>query len=232
MLIDILLFQLALLKRWNEQEKQLAVEKLQSQLEIELVRNKISGQLHDDIGSTLSGVSMYSYMAGTQLQNGEHGNLKTTLHTIQENVSEVVNKLGDLVWSVKPGQPSVEVVMEKATQYASDMCRAKNISFTANIPALSNVNLSQEKCYHIYLCIKEAVNNAVKHSDAKLIELNVKRENAGIEISLTDNGNGFDQENVKHGNGLNNMQQRAKEMNFLFLITSKPGDGTIVMIKT
>ena len=231
MLIDILLFQLALLKRWNEQEKQLAVEKIQSQLEVEKLRNKISGELHDDIGSTLSGVSMYSYMANTQLQNGEHEKLKITLQTIQQSAGEVVNKLGDLVWSVKPGHDSMEVLVEKVAQYGTDMCGAKNIGFTANIPTLNNTSITEEKCYHIYLCMKEAINNAVKYSNATLLTMNVKKENAVIEISLTDNGDGFDIKKVKHGNGLNNMEQRAREMKSVFLLQSKPGEGTTVSLK-
>jgi signal transduction histidine kinase len=230
-LADIFFYLIAILKKWNYQEKQLAVQQIESQLAIEKVRNKISSQLHDDIGSTLSGVSMYSYMAISQLQVGEHGNLKTTLQTIQQSAGEVVNKLGDLVWSVKPGHDSMEVLVEKAVHYAREMCRAKSIDFTASMPALNNTNLNQEKRYHIYLCIKEAINNAVKYSNATLLKLDVKKQNTAIEISLTDNGDGFEVEQVTRGNGLNNMQQRAMEMKFVFLVQSKPGSGTCVRIK-
>ncbi len=225
---DMIFYLTAILKKWHCQEKQLAVEKIQSQLEVEKLRNKISGDLHDDIGSTLSGVSMYSYMASTQLLNGEHENLKTTLQTIQQSASEVVNKLGDLVWSVKPGKDTIEVLIEKIEQYARDMCRAKNIDFTASITVLTNTSLTQEKRYHLFLCMKEAINNAVKYSEADLLELTVKEYNQLLEITIRDNGKGFDVENVKRGNGLDNMQQRVDELGAEYLLKSEPGKGTCV----
>ncbi|MBC7509260.1 MAG: sensor histidine kinase [Ferruginibacter sp.] len=229
MLIDILLFQLALLKRWNEQEKQLAVEKLQSQLEMEKIRNKISSELHDDIGSTLSGVSMYSYMANTQLQNGEHENLKTTLQTIQQSAGEVVNKLGDLVWSVKAGQHSLQLLFERLEQYGFEMCKAKNIQFKTNI-LISNFSLPSEKHYQLYLFCKEAINNAAKYSEASMLELIVKESNQLLEITLSDNGKGFDAESVKRGNGLDNMQKRATEMGADFNLQSKPDKGCLISL--
>jgi len=129
MLIDIMLFQLALLKRWNEQEKQLAIEKILSQLEVEKLRNKISSQLHDDIGSTLSGVSMYSHLTNKQMERGEHEKAKVSLHIIQQSANEMSEKLNDLVWSVNPSQDSLPMMLERLQQYGLDMCSAKNMQF-------------------------------------------------------------------------------------------------------
>ncbi len=82
MLTDVILFQLTLLKRWIEQEKQLSIEQIQQQLAIEKVRNQISSQLHDDMGSTLSGISMYSHLTDKQMANSEFANAKASLQII------------------------------------------------------------------------------------------------------------------------------------------------------
>ena len=232
MLIDILLFQLALLKRWNEQEKQLAVEKLQSLLAVEKLRNKISAQLHDDIGSTLSGVSMYSYLINNQLENREYDKVKTSLHIIQQSANEMADKLNDLVWSVNPKQDSLPLVLERLHQYGLDMCSAKNIQFKMDIPAIGfAIDLSTEHRYQLFLFIKEAINNAVKYSEATLLQLIVKENNQLLEIAICDTGKGFDAADVKRGNGLNNMQKRADELNAEFEIQSKAGEGCVILLK-
>lgn len=76
-LLEIFFFNIAIFKKWNYQEKQLALLQVENQLAIEKVRNKISSQLHDDIGSTLSGVSMYSHLANDLLEKGEKNNVKS-----------------------------------------------------------------------------------------------------------------------------------------------------------
>ncbi|MBC7535038.1 MAG: hypothetical protein H7258_05030, partial [Ferruginibacter sp.] len=134
MLIDIIFFQLALLKRWNEQEKQLAVEKLQSMLAVEKLRNKISSELHDDIGSTLSGVSMYSHLSNNQMNRGEYEKAKASLNIIQNSANEMVDRLNDLVWSVKPSQDSLQQLFDRLQQYGLEMCQAKNIQFSIHKP--------------------------------------------------------------------------------------------------
>jgi len=229
-LADIFFYLIAILKKWNYQEKQLAVQQVEKLLAIERIRNKISGELHDDIGSTLSGVSMYSYLATDLLEKGEYGNAKKNLHLIQSSTNEVVEKLADLVWSANPEQDSLQLFFERLEQYGFDMCKAKNIQFKSNI-FIRNVDLPVENRYQLYLFCKEAINNAVKYSEAGLLELIVKESNHLLEIYISDNGKGFDVESIKRGNGLNNMQKRADELGAFLEMQSKPGEGTRVHIK-
>jgi signal transduction histidine kinase len=226
MLIDIILFQLALLKSWNEQEKQLAVEKLQSQLEVERVRNKISGELHDDIGSTLSGVSMYSHMATNLINKNEYAKAKASLQVIQKSTDEMVDKLGDLVWSVNPKQDSLALLFERLEQYGSEMCVAKNIAFTCKIPNnITETNIPHEHRHHLYLMLKEAINNAVKYSAATEINFEASLANAALTITVADNGKGFDADKVLKGNGLDGMEKRAEEMGAEYLLETSKDNG-------
>ncbi|MFZ1306572.1 MAG: ATP-binding protein [Ferruginibacter sp.] len=229
-LADIFFYLIAILKKWNYQEKQLAVQQIESQLAIEKVRNNISSQLHDDIGSTLSGVSMYSHLANDLMEKGEYGNAKKSLHIIQNSTNEMVEKLSDLVWSANPKQDSLQLLFERLQQYGYDMCNSKNMVFTSAI-TIGDFYLSAENRYQLYLFIKEAINNAVKYSDAGLLQLNVKESNRLLEITISDDGKGFDIDTTKRGNGLDNMQKRADELGGDFNIQSKPGAGCLISLK-
>jgi signal transduction histidine kinase len=234
MLIDILLFQLALLRRWNEQEKQLAIEKLQSQLEVEKFRNKISAELHDDIGSTLSGISMYSHMADGLLQSNDYSKAKDAVNVIKKSANDIVHKLGDLVWAINPDKDSMEKMLERIEQYGIEMCRAKNIQFHFSYN-LNNLRKEpgMDVRQHIFLLVKEAINNAVKYSGALVIKFEAILENEVLKISVTDNGTGFNRSDTANGNGLGNMQKRADAVGAVLSIQSPVGEGTAVelMIK-
>ena len=231
-LADMFFYQIALLKKWHYQEKQLAIEKIQSQLEVEKLRNKISSQLHDDIGSTLSGVSMYSHLTNKQMEMGKHDQAKVSINIIQQSANEMVEKLNDLVWSVNPGQDSLTMMLERLQQYGLDMCSAKNIQFKMEIPATTLVvDLPSGQRYQVYLFIKEAINNAVKYSDATLLQLAIKENKQLLEFNISDNGKGFNIASIKRGNGLYNMQKRADELEADFIIQSKAGEGCLILLK-
>ena len=229
-LAEIFFFNIAIFKKWNHQEKQLALQQMENQLAIEKVRNQISSQLHDDIGSTLSGVSMYSHLANNLLEQGEHSDAQRSLRIIQSSTDEMVEKLSDLVWSVNPKQDSLQLLFERLEQYGYDMSNAKNIQFKANI-LIRNSDLPAANRYQLYLFCKEAINNAVKYSEAGLLELTVKENGDLLEITISDNGRGFDADNVQRGNGLNNMKKTADELDADFNIQVKPGTGCSVSLK-
>ena len=92
-------------------------------------------------------------------------------------------------------------------------------------------NLPSENCYQLYLFCKEAINNAVKYSQCGLLALTVKESNSMLEITISDDGKGFDAETIKRGNGLNNMYKRADELGADFNIQSKMGQGCLVSLK-
>jgi signal transduction histidine kinase len=232
MLIDILLFQLALLKRWNEQEKQLAVEKAESRLASEQLRNKISGELHDDLGGTLSGINMYSYMINDLLQNGKYELAMQSVNIIQKSADEMAHNLNDLVWTMSPDQDTLQKLIERLEEYAINMASVKNIRVQMNLPDLTDrVQMPVEIRRNIYLFCKEAINNAVKYSHASIIELNVAEANGTIEFSINDNGVGFNMLFVKRGNGLDNMQKRADEIGAILKVYSNKNEGTSVILQ-
>jgi signal transduction histidine kinase len=228
---DMIFYLAAILKKWHFQEKQLAVEKVESRLASEQLRNKISGELHDDLGSTLSGISMYSYMVSDLLQSGEYEKAKQSLSVIQKSANEMTSNLGDLVWSINPKQDSFEKLVERIEQYGTELCASRGISFKVFCDSIvSKDKLSMEARHHIYLFAKEAINNAVKYSEAAEIELSVQETVGKLIFSVSDNGRGFNAATIKRGNGLNNMNKRADEIGAEFVLKSKENAGTSVSL--
>jgi len=207
-------------------------KKLNNQQVVLNERLRISRELHDELGSTLSGIAMYSHLTREQIKAGKTAEVEKSLNNMQQTAGSMVNKLKDIVWLVNPEQDSMQKLMERLEEYAEEMAMIKNIEVKINIPAkLSAINLPVESRRNIYLFCKEAINNAVKYSDADLIELAMKElDHKRIEFSIADNGRGFEPATVKKGNGLLNMAQRAADINGLFSLKSSPGQGTTISL--
>ncbi len=194
-------------------------------------RLRVSQQLHDDIGSTLSGVSMYSYMANNLMEQGEHQKARESLQVIQRSANEMVDKLNDLVWSVNSNEGSLPQILERLQQYGRDMCETKNIKFSLPmVDTIQHFSLKEEQRFELYLILKEAINNAVKYSHATSLDIDLQQTGNDFLIVVTDNGNGFDTYQVRQGNGLGNMKKRAANMGASFSLMSIPGSGTTITL--
>ncbi len=204
----------------NEKEKvETTLTKLKA-LQAQLVetekmneRFRISRELHDDIGGTLSGIVLYSHLAENQIQAQHTDEVEQSLNVIQQSANDMVNRLSDIVWSVNPEHDSLKKFIQKLEEYAKEMATVKNIKVQVNAPgSLAELQLPVENRHNIYLFCKESINNAVKYSNASIIELSVHDFDHTIEFTIRDDGEGFDMATVKKGNGLMNMQKRADEI--------------------
>ena len=223
MLADIFLFQLALLKRWNEQEKSLITKDFESKLALEKMRNNISVQLHDDVGANLSSLNFLVELLRKKSDQGE-----LILDKIINNINETSTLLGDTIWAINPIYDSLPKVLERVMDFGNNLLLTKDITFQATIKEnVLGVNLNADQRKNLYLTLKEAINNIVKHSGATKVDLLAELKNGSLIIELIDNGIGFNP-NVKHrGNGLNNFQMRE---GLTINIESKIGKGTVVTI--
>lgn len=227
MLIDIILFQFVLLKRWQEQENELFVQRLTTELAVEKVKSQISKELHDDVGSTLSGISMYSHMAKEQTAAGNMIASGQTLGVIQQASEEMILKLKDMVWAMQPGNETIGQLTCKINEYAVFITGAKKIVLQTNFLAgAENIKLSAEVMHHVYSIGKEALNNAVKYSGANTISIETDYNTDCFTLRITDSGAGFDREQTTVGNGLLNMEKRAREIDAKLDLLTRPGCGT------
>jgi signal transduction histidine kinase len=190
-------------------------------------KSQIARELHDDVGASLSSIGMYATAAAQRLPSDAKA--LSPLNSINETVSEISNNLKDIVWLILPENETFERLMDRIRQYAEPLCVEKNIRFAITIsqhPTLNELSITVKK--NIYLTIKEAINNALKHSSASNISLQTTFENKALHILVIDDGIGI-LKNQTQGNGIKNMKARIKELGGEIIV--KQEEGTIIDIK-
>jgi two-component system, NarL family, sensor histidine kinase UhpB len=196
-------------------------------LRLQDIRNKISGDLHDDIGSTLNSISIYSEVARKKDSQQDEA-----LEMIGEASRKIIDAMSDIVWTVNPENDSFAKIIFRMKSLAYNLFRAKKIEFTFHSDeVLNEKKLSLEERRNFYLIFKEAINNLVKYSNASSSAIALLNENGYIKLSIRDNGVGFDPSDEIIGNGLKNMKRRADEMKAQFKIESGKGNGTQIELK-
>ena len=195
-------------------------------------RLRISRELHDEVGATLSGIAMYSHVARDQVQNAKINEAEHSLSFMQKSAGEMVNKLSDIVWLINPEQETILELIGRLGEYGKQMTNVKGMLMKMDLPhELSDVHMPLEARRNIYLICKEAINNAVKYSQGNELQLQVELLSSEFIFSVKDNGVGFDENLLIRGNGLSNMEKRAQEIGAKFEIVSSPGQGTRIALQ-
>ena len=162
-------------------------------MELYKQRMRISNDLHDEVGATLSGLAMYSQLTREQMLQHQTSQVEHSLSVMQHSAADMVDKLSDIVWSVNPEHDTLQNLLQKLDDYAKEMGSAKNIRVQTTIShCMEEARLSMEDRRNIYLLCKEAVNNAVKYSQCTELFINVESSQQHIRIEVRDNGHGFD----------------------------------------
>lgn len=199
-------------------------------IELEKMRNTIARDLHDDMGSALSSINIISKVALTT-PNGE-GKVNEHLIKIHEHSSLILENMNDIVWTINPVNDTLEKVLFKMKEFASDIFDPLNIEHSFDETGdFSNTRMGIQTRRDLYLVFKEAVNNAAKYSRCTKVSTVIVGNDKEISIQVKDNGLGFCRDTVRNGNGLKNMEERARQMKGDLTITSRPGEGTEVMLK-
>lgn len=189
-------------------------------LELERTRSRIATDLHDDIGSSLTRISVLSEVA-QRLPDSE-----ITLSRIGETARELIDTLGDIVWSVDPKHDDLQNVVRRIVQFGQDVCGGKEITFETDIRStFDQTKLSLDQRRDIYLLFKEALNNVVRHSKASNVLFSVGEHHGNARLSLIDNGVGIDNPHGV-GHGLSSMKERAQRAGGALTIGSHDGKGT------
>ncbi|HKL40668.1 MAG TPA: triple tyrosine motif-containing protein, partial [Cryomorphaceae bacterium] len=206
--------------------------RLNQLMEVERMRNQIAQDLHDEIGSTLSSISLYSaVMKKTVIDISPKS--QSILDRIIHNVSDIMEKMNDMVWTIKSDNDSMDQVVNRMRAFAAEMAEAKaiNLDFHSE-DSVSKIQLAMDRRKEIYLIFKEAVNNAVKYSAASKLSVRLYAREGGLKMSIRDDGKGFElntpKDKASGGNGLIGMQRRAARMDAEWKIDSKLGKGTTV----
>jgi signal transduction histidine kinase len=195
--------------------------------QLQNIRNSIADDLHDDIGSTLSSISIMS-----ELAKAKSPEALPLLTSIGESTAAIQENMSDIVWTVNPNNDQFENLLQRMNLFATEILEAKKMKLELNSDAsLNTARLTMKQRKNLYLFFKEAINNAAKHSGANKIIVNMHKKDHCIEININDDGNGFDTTAIYAGNGMNSLKKRAEELNAEYNITSLTNDGTTVQLK-
>ena len=194
---------------------------------ISKIRQKISQDLHDDIGASLSSLQIYGAIAEQSVAENPAKTMEMVTK-ISTQSKEIMENMNDIVWSMKTSRSNTSIEI-KIKNYAAGLLADSNIEFKCSImPDATIVITGFTARKNIFLIAKEALNNIAKYSRAKNVKLTLQTFQKNMELIIEDDGIGFIQKKINRGNGLENMEQRAKELNGKFSIQSAVGFGTII----
>lgn len=192
-------------------------------LALENQRNKITADLHDDIGATLSSLQINSAIANKMIEKEKISDAQKILKKIEIQSQKLSENIGDIVWSLKPNKDALMTLSTRIRNSANEILGSTNISYRIKIDEEIDEefhDFSERK--NLVLITKEALNNIAKYSKAKEVNILFKKFENDFILEIKDNGIGFDNA-AKQGNGLQNMKKRAEEIGGNFEIFSKGG---------
>jgi ligand-binding sensor domain-containing protein/two-component sensor histidine kinase len=198
-------------------------------IELQKVRNRIATDLHDEIGSTLTNISILSELSKQKL--GQQEEAQVFLGRIAEEVSNSSQALDDIVWSINTNNDTLEQTVARMRRYAAEIFDGANIHYALHLDEqFAQRKLNMELRRDCFLLFKEAINNIYKHADAKNVTIRLWLDRGQLFMTIEDDGKGFDTTRVTHRNGLKNMQQRVKRWEGKISIRSEEGKGTFTQI--
>lgn len=182
----------------------------------EKLRVKLASDLHDDLGSILNSVNIYTELA---IIKGEY----TYLEKIKESTQEAINGVRNIIWQLDDKDTSFSNLISRINNFASFLCQVKQITFKVEIGKEAfSYSLDEEEKRNLYLIIKEAINNSVKYASGNEIMLSIAVEKKKPVIIISDNGKGYSSASAS-GNGIRNMKARAKNIRYQISIDSNAG---------
>ncbi len=205
----------------------------QQKLRLLRMREHVARDLHDDMGSQLSSISILSQNL-EQMAQQNPDLARHYLARIGETARQVMDSMSDIVWSVNPEKDGLPHMAERMQAFASELFEtsATELHFYLD-PELLKTTLELTKRHDFYMIFKEALTNAARYAQATTVAIRLERKQGLLHLSIQDNGVGFDPEHPPRsqgGNGLRNMRARAVSIGATLLITSAEGQGTTLLL--
>jgi signal transduction histidine kinase/ligand-binding sensor domain-containing protein len=201
---------------------------LEQRAALDKERTRIARDLHDDLGCSLNKVALTLDMMQRGPDAVESGNGK--IERCSTMVRQVAKSVDEIVWAINPRNDTLRYVVDYISQFAVEFLHAADISCRVDLPDHTpNLLVSPEARHNLFLVVKEALNNIVRHAHGSEVQLQIAATEEKIAIVIQDNGKGFEQvpDNAS-ADGLRNMRQRMDEIGGRFDLDTKPGRGTRV----
>jgi signal transduction histidine kinase len=194
-------------------------------MSIKLERQRISTEMHDEIGAGISAIKLYTELASRNREDVEE------IREIGVMVNDIVTKINEIIWSINSETDSLESLLyyiEEQTRKLFDHSSIKySVVFPTTIPKIKIVNDVKR---NIYLIIKETCNNVIKHSQATTVNINISISNGLLIVIIKDDGIGFNPNEVRvNAMGLSNLKFRAERLNASLIFANYK--GTVVTVR-
>lgn len=202
----------------QEYEKEIAVYKAQQQ-----ERERISADMHDELGSGMTAIRLMSEIARNKMKE----NTPVEIDKISSSADDVLNKMNAIIWSMNSGNDTLDNLISYIRSYSLEYFENTPIECKVNTPeGIPDKELTGDKRRNIFLCVKETLNNVLKHSKASRLTINIEAGHR-LKIEIADNGTGIDMQNLRQfGNGLKNITRRMESISGIFKIENKNGTVT------
>lgn len=221
-------------RKVEERSRQLAAavrdhEQAERQRELEADRARIARDLHDDLGASLTGISLLADAGSGTPPTFEKASQR--FRAIRAKARETVAALDVIVWLVNPRKDTLAAFATYLASYAEEYLSASDIACQLKIPMdLPQLRVRAEVRQCLFLAVKEALHNAVRHSRARQVELQLTLEEPQLAITVSDDGHGFDASAASTGDGLANLRERLAQLGGQCDIRSHPQTGTVVSL--
>jgi signal transduction histidine kinase len=193
--------------------------RIHARQELTKVRERIAGDLHDEVGSNLGSIQMFADLA--EGRSGPSEDLKR----IQRIAGETVSAVRDIVWLLRPGGEHRIGTVEHLRETSSILLESLDWKFTANEEAWQ-VELAEDANRHLFLFFREALHNIRRHAQATKVEVRAEKRAAALWIAISDDGVGIELERLERQATLRALRQRAEALSAALQVDSKPGGGT------
>ena len=221
------------IRLWERRRYRARLRRMEQERAMENERGRIARDLHDELGSSLTYISMSIADIGQSAETSAE-KLKARVDKISHFAVRTARALDEIVWAVNPRNDSLRSLVEYLTQLARELFENTDVHCRFQIAEnLPEVPLPPEMRHNLFLVVKEALNNALKHAHATEISLSARTDDQRFEICLQDNGTGFDPAAISarsERNGLQNMRERITTLGGRFFLTSQPGHGTRIRL--
>ena len=203
-------------------------------LALERMRHRIARDLHDDMGSTLSSISILSTLAHQHQVGRRPAQVTDLLTQIGDSSRRMLDAMDDIVWAINPAHDGLADVTARMRAFAAALLEACGIDLTFEVdPAVTALRLPMERRREFFLLFKEAVTNLAKYAHGTHARIALTYAAGQLSLLVADDGVGFDLAAPAQGsgNGLLNMHARAAALHGHLTLTSAPGQGTTVQLR-
>ncbi|HEX9045688.1 MAG TPA: ATP-binding protein [Verrucomicrobiae bacterium] len=192
---------------------------------LNLERARIARDIHDDFGTRLTRLVLESEVAQNELP--EHANARQQFARISDGLRQSLEAMDEVLWAVNPRRDTVSDFVTYVCEYAQNFLQSTSIQCLLEVePDMPPLEFDLPLRRSLFLAVKEAINNAAKHSHASQLLLNIRRADSGLTVVVEDNGRGFDPAQISgKRHGIGNMIQRMEEVEGRCIVVSAPGRG-------